>query len=637
MLSSLNCRCTPPLPCFDAVPWDTLNASVHGRLRSHVDPFDACAAKASSTACVASLNSSDNEFWLTAQPAGYLHNGLFNSWNISSRISPYVVAAMTEQDVAAGLAFAHKHNLRVAVKSTGHDWFSRSSAPGSLLIWTHLMKAIDFHDGYVADGCPARTAHSVARLGAGVQFSELYPAAEEMELLVNGGTCDSVGIGGCFLGGCFGVFTRKFGSAATNLVSARVALANGTIVTATECNEHADLFYTLRGGGGGGSGVVTEFTVRAFPAPRSVGSATFVGSANTTAEFEDLLDQVLGAAVVSVDHAQNLSSNGGMEFGANSIDAASKYRVHISMQGYEADPAAVLALFAPLTAWVAEAQASGREIGGTTSSSVWNSKDYSPSLPPSALNKPAWMEIHPDREISVELIDSMGRYIPLRPLRSPAGRRATAKKFVAITNGIHDITRLGVEIKTNVIMFAKAQSGMSAAVEHAFNQTAQNPVLLQTIGELLLYYPVPSLPTVAHSVALLRTIWPRIQQYVVQQDDTPLWATCDAGARGDVGKMHECFHDLATHIAVLQTATDSLKRTLFNAFPLTSQDGAPMSGYYLNEGTWRDEHWREAQWGNATYARLVAVKAKYDPHGLFTCHHCVASQQWSEDGNCKVT
>ena len=155
MLSSLHCRCTPPLPCFDAVPWDTLNASVHGRLRSHVDPFDACAAKASSTACVASLNSSDDEFWLTAQPAGYLHNGLFNSWNVSSRISPYVVAATTEQDVAAGLAFAHKHNLRVAVKSTGHDWFSRSSAPGSLLIWTHLMKAIDFHDGYVADGCAA--------------------------------------------------------------------------------------------------------------------------------------------------------------------------------------------------------------------------------------------------------------------------------------------------------------------------------------------------------------------------------------------------------------------------------------------------------------------------------------------------
>jgi hypothetical protein len=176
------------------------------------------------------------------------------------------VAAECEADVQAAVAFAADHNMRLVVKSTGHDWFGRSSAPGSLMVWTHRLSAIAFQaeGGQAADALP--TAVTVQ---AGVQLADLYRAAHAAGVVVMGGTCDSVGVGGCFLGGCFGVFTRKFGSAASNLLAARVVLANGSLVTAS-ATSHADLFWALRGGGGGVAGVVTSFTARAFRAPRFV-------------------------------------------------------------------------------------------------------------------------------------------------------------------------------------------------------------------------------------------------------------------------------------------------------------------------------------------------------------------------------
>ena len=75
------------------------------------------------------------------------------------------------------------------------------------------------------------------------------------------------------------------------------------------------------------------------------------------------------------------------------------------------------------------------------------------------------------------------------------------------------------------------------------------------------------------------------------------------------------------------------------AFPNVLPDGTAYSGAYYNECDYGDPHWQESYWGpasNGIYARLRAVKAAYDPAGLFTCHHCVGSEDWSEDGNCRV-
>ena len=98
------CRCVPPDPCWEAIPWDSLNASVNGRLTLTANELSGCIANLSSSDCSQELNSTDDEFWLSAQPGGYLHTGQFNIWNISHLLPSYSVVAQTEGDFQATVA-----------------------------------------------------------------------------------------------------------------------------------------------------------------------------------------------------------------------------------------------------------------------------------------------------------------------------------------------------------------------------------------------------------------------------------------------------------------------------------------------------------------------------------------------------
>jgi len=66
----------------------------------------------------------------------------------------------------------------------------------------------------------------------------------DCDVQVMGGTCDSVGVAGCWLGGCYGPFTKKFGNGAVNLLEAKLVLPNGTLITASE-SSHPDVMVSL--------------------------------------------------------------------------------------------------------------------------------------------------------------------------------------------------------------------------------------------------------------------------------------------------------------------------------------------------------------------------------------------------------
>ena len=134
---------------------------------------------------------------------------------------------------------------------------------------------------------------------------------------------------------------------------------------------------------------------------------------------------------------------------------------------------------------------------------------------------------------------------------------------------------------------------------------------------------------------VLAALWPRLQNYVVISEADPLHATCAAGAAGDAAAAVRCLDDLAhVRAPALQAQLAVVKATLDAAFPNVDAAGRPVSGSYLNEADWNDAHWQQSNWGSETYARLLAVKNKYDPAGLFVCHHCVGSEAWTPDGNC---
>jgi FAD/FMN-containing dehydrogenase len=163
-----------------------------------------------------------------------------------------VVLCSSSDDVAAAIAFARRGGLETRVRSGGHSVAGRSSTAG-LVIDVTPMSSVS-----VADG--------VATVGAGARLGSLYDALDEHGLTIPAGCGPYVGIGGLTLGGGIGILGRKHGLTCEHLVGADVVLADGRVV---HCDEHhdAELFWALRGAGGGNFGVVVSFVFRTVPAP----------------------------------------------------------------------------------------------------------------------------------------------------------------------------------------------------------------------------------------------------------------------------------------------------------------------------------------------------------------------------------
>lgn len=163
------------------------------------------------------------------------------------------VACATAQDVAAALEQARRSGLRVAVRCGGHCFAGRSSTDG-LLIDVSPMSGVSVGDGTVS-------------VGAGTLLGDLYDALDAHGRTIAAGCGPEVGIAGLALGGGLGVLGRRYGLTCDQLIGAQVVLADGSVV---ECDEQreSELFWTLRGAGGGQFGVVTRFDFRTVGAPR---------------------------------------------------------------------------------------------------------------------------------------------------------------------------------------------------------------------------------------------------------------------------------------------------------------------------------------------------------------------------------
>lgn len=181
----------------------------------------------------------------------------------------YAVDVASAKHVQATVAFAKKHNIRLVIRNTGHDYNGRSTGAGGLAVWTHHLKAtevLDWSDDFYRG--------KALRVGAGVQGFEAIEAASEAGLVVVTGECPSVGLaGGYTQGGGHSALCTEFGLAADNTLSFDVVTASGDLVTASPA-ENQDLYWALSGGGPGTYGVVVSMTVRAHPDAR-VGGATF--------------------------------------------------------------------------------------------------------------------------------------------------------------------------------------------------------------------------------------------------------------------------------------------------------------------------------------------------------------------------
>jgi FAD/FMN-containing dehydrogenase len=268
-----------------------LAAKVGRRLLDVGAPLAACLAGRDEQDCAAALASLRNP-WAIEDDPGAFHTTGWHGAHVSAH-SPRAVAAESAADIAAAVDFAREHGAGLVIKGTGHDYLGRSCAPGSLMIWTHRMREVTVHDGFVPAGSPAGAAGMPAiTVGAGTRWLEAYQALLPYDRYVQGGGCVTVGAAGGFVqGGGFGSLSRRYGTAAGNMLEAEVVLASGEIVTANAV-QHPDLFWALRGGGGGTFGVVSRLTLRTYPAPRTLGRVAGTITASSDADFRRLIGRL---------------------------------------------------------------------------------------------------------------------------------------------------------------------------------------------------------------------------------------------------------------------------------------------------------------------------------------------------------
>ena len=188
----------------------------------------------------------------------------------------YAVAARNAQDVVEAVNFARENNLRLVIKGGGHSYQGTSNAPDSLLIWTRHMDEIKMHTEFVPQGCDrSMQPQPAVTLGAGTIWMRAYQAVTtEGGKYVQGGGCTTVGVAGLIQSGGFGSFSKHYGLAAGGLLEAEVVTADGKIRIAN-ASTNADLFWALKGGGGGSYGVVSKLTLWMRELPQFFGAANF--------------------------------------------------------------------------------------------------------------------------------------------------------------------------------------------------------------------------------------------------------------------------------------------------------------------------------------------------------------------------
>ena len=162
-----------------------------------------------------------------------------------------IVRCRTPDDVSAVIRFALRAELPVAIRCGGHSVAGRSCTTG-IVIDVTPMRRISVREG-------------IATVGAGLRLGELYAALYEHGVTIPAGCGPSVGIAGLALGGGIGILGRRYGLTCDRLRRAHIALADGRSI---ECDDEQDpdLFWALRGAGGGNFGVVTSLAFETVPA-----------------------------------------------------------------------------------------------------------------------------------------------------------------------------------------------------------------------------------------------------------------------------------------------------------------------------------------------------------------------------------
>ena len=551
--------------------WGKLNEAVGGRLIKVHSPLSACREAPDGAACGDLFKELKNPYYIGDNLALTQTAGWVDAWE--SQPSVYAVAAETTGDVVAAVNFARDNNLRLVVKGGGHSYLGRSNAPDSLLIWTRRMNATTLHDDFTPQGCAARQPPQPAvTVGSGAIWMHTYnEVTTKGGRYVQGGGCGTVGVAGLVQAGGFGSFSKNFGTAAAGLLEAEIVTGDGEARIANACT-NPDLFWGLKGGGGGSLGVVTRLTLKTHDLPPFFGAVSATIHAFSDAAFRRLIGQFIDF------YADNLSNPHWGEI--VTLRLGNRLEIRMAFQGLDQQRAQTV--WQPFFNWV----------NGSP-------QDFSYQLTPRIIAAPArnlwdpvFLKTHfPSAVLSDDRpgapadnifwsgnLAEVGHFISsFQSLWLPASLLQSDRRSALADALFAAARRWPVELH-----FQKGLAGGSEEAISATRDTAMNPDVLG-----------------AFALA------------IIAGEDPPAFPVLP-GHQPDLEVDRR-------HARAIGKAMSELKSV------------APGAGSYFAESDFFEPDWQTSYWG-PNYRRLLSIKKKYDPAGLFFVHHGVGSEDWSADG-----
>jgi FAD/FMN-containing dehydrogenase len=549
-----------------------LKQEVQGRMLKVESPLDVCQIKPQGETCTEVFNKLENPYYISNQPALTQTTGWADAW--TSAPSVYAVEASKTADVVAAVNFARNHNLRLVVKGGAHSYQGRSCSEDSLLIWTRRMNDVSLYDKFVPQGCSdTLSSQPAVSIGAGAIWMDAYDAVTtKAGRYVQGGGCTTVGVAGLIQSGGFGSFSKNYGLAASGLLEAEVVTADGEVRIANACT-NPDLFWALKGGGGGSFGVVTRLTLKTRELPNFFGGVFGKINAKSDTAFRRLITQILR---FYQDQLFNRHWGEQIRFGTdNSVS------IQMVFQGLSQQQAQ--AAWQPFLDWVANERditwVQPLQVAALPARHFWNAEFLEQHVP-QLIVRDDRPDANPGDFFWAGDQEQTGQYLhAYRSAWLPASLLGKGQQSTLVDALVACCRHWSVSLHFN-----KGLAGAPASELMEAKNTAMNPAVLDAFA----------LAIVAGG-AEESQVCPGI----LGHEPNPVEARRRAGA--------------------INTAMDKLLEIV------------PQPGSYISESNYFEEDWQRSFWGS-NYSRLASIKEKFDPEGLFFIHHGVGSEEWSEDG-----